>query len=61
MAPRRIVTFNWVTADGYFAGADRNLDWVVPDEEQAKPAAESISDFDTVLFGRPTYELFEGF
>jgi dihydrofolate reductase len=61
MAPRRIVTFDWVTADGYFAGADGNLDWVVPDEEQARAAAEGISGFDTVVFGRRTYELFEGF
>ncbi len=61
MAPRRIVTFTWVTADGYFAAADGNLDWVVPDEEQARAAAEGISGFDTVMFGRRTYELFEGF
>lgn len=61
MAPRRIVTFTWVTADGYFAAADGNLDWVVPDEEQARAAAEGISGFDTVIFGRRTYELFEGF
>jgi len=58
---RRIVTFNWVTVDGYFAGPDGNLEWVVPDEEQAKAAAEGIPGFDTVLFGRRTYELFEGF
>lgn len=58
---RRIVMFNWVSVDGYFAGPDGNLDWVVPDEEQAKAAAKSISNFDTVLFGRRTYELFEGF
>ena len=37
------------------------MDWVVPDEEQAKAAAEGIPKFDTVLFGRRTYELFEGF
>jgi dihydrofolate reductase len=58
---RRIVMFNWVTADGYFAAPDGNLDWVVPDEEQAKAAAADITSFDTVLFGRRTYELFEGF
>ncbi len=58
---RRIVMFNWVSADGYFAGPDGNLEWVVPDEEQAKAAAEAIPGFDTVLFGRRTYELFEGF
>ena len=58
---RRIVMFNWATADGYFAGPDGNLDWVVPDEEQSKAAAESMAGFDTILFGRRTYELFEGF
>ncbi len=58
---RRIVTFNWMTANGYFAAADGNLDWVVPDEEQAKAAAAGIPLFDTMLFGRRTYELFEKF
>jgi dihydrofolate reductase len=58
---RRIVMFNWLTADGYFAGCDGNLEWVFPDEEQAKGAAEAIPGFDTVLFGCRTYELFEGF
>jgi dihydrofolate reductase len=58
---RRIVMFNWVTTDGYFAGPDGNLDWVVPDQEQAKTAAAGIPGFDTVLFGRVTYKLFEGF
>ena len=58
---RRIVMFNWLTADGYFAGPDGNLNWVVPDEEQAKAAAAGISGVDTFLFGRRTYELFEGF
>ena len=60
-AKRRIVMFNWMTANGYFAGADGNLDWVVPDEQQAKAAVDGIPLFDTVLFGRRTYELFEKF
>jgi dihydrofolate reductase len=58
---RRLVTFNWVTADGYFAAPDGNLKWVVPDDEQVKAAVESIPRFDTVLFGRVTYARFEGF
>ena len=39
--------FNWLTADGYFAGADGNLGWVVPDDQQAKAAADGIPGFDT--------------
>jgi dihydrofolate reductase len=53
--------FNWVTAGGYFAGPDGDLDWVVPDDEQAKTNAEGMPNFDTILFGRRTYEIFEGF
>jgi dihydrofolate reductase len=53
--------FNWVTADGYFAASDGNLEWVVPDPEQVKAAVEAIPRFDTILFGRRTYELFAGF
>jgi len=53
--------FNWLTADGYFAGADGNLDWVVPDDEQARRAAATIGEVDTVLFGRRTYQRFERF
>jgi len=60
---RRIVMFNRVTADGYFAGVDGNLNWVVPDQELDRSAAAAIerADTDTILFGRRTYELFEAF
>jgi hypothetical protein len=40
--------------DGYFARSDGNLDWVVPDDEQAKAAVEGIPRNDTILFGRRT-------
>ena len=58
---RRIVMFNRVTMDGYFAGPDGNLDWVVPDDAIDDAAASAIPGFDTILFGRRTYEMFEGF
>lgn len=58
---RRIVMFNRVTADGYFAGLDGNLDWVVPEPGIDKAGAAAIKEFDTVLFGRRTYELFKKF
>jgi dihydrofolate reductase len=58
---RRIVAFDRVTADGYFAGPDGSLDWVVPEPELDKAAAEGLSGTGTILFGRRTYEMFEGF
>ena len=58
---RRIVMFNRVTPDGYFAGPDGNLDWVVLEEELDKAAGEGMPGVGTILFGRRTYELFESF
>ena len=58
---RRILAFDWLTADGYFAASDGSLSWVVPDDEQARAAVAGIEAADTVLFGRRTYELFERF
>jgi dihydrofolate reductase len=66
---RRITVFDRVSADGYFAGPDGNLDWVVPDDEVDKEAAQEIDKsaaggsqgVGTVLFGRRTYEMFAAF
>jgi dihydrofolate reductase len=53
--------FNHVTADGYFAGADGNLNWVVQDAEIDEAAVRRMASVDTILLGRRTYELFEAF
>lgn len=45
----RIMMFNRVTADGYFAAADGGLGWAVPDEEIA--AMKSRPGNDMILFG----------
>jgi dihydrofolate reductase len=58
---RQIMMFNRVSEDGYFAGPDGNLDWVVPDEQVDKEGAAGIPEIDTVLFGRKTYQMFERF
>jgi dihydrofolate reductase len=55
---RRITMFNRVSADGYFAGPDGNLNWVVPDPDVDKAGVAGIPETDTVLFGRKTYEMF---
>jgi len=58
---RRIVMFNRVSADGYFASSSGSLDWAVPDEALDRAGAERMQDFDTMLFGRHTYDAFESF
>ena len=58
---RRIVMFNRVSADGYFASTDGALDWTVPDDTIDRAGAARMQDFDTMLFGRHTYDAFESF
>ena len=58
---RRIVMFNRVSAEGFFATPDGKLDWVVPEPELDKAAAEGMTGTDTIMFGRKTYEMFESF
>jgi dihydrofolate reductase len=58
---RKIVMFNRVSADGCFAAADGNLDWVVPDAQVDKLGAAGIPGTDTVIMGRRTYERFASF
>lgn len=58
---RRIVTFDNVSAEGYFADPDGKLEWVVPDDEIYRTAAARTPEIDMILFGRRTYQMFEGF
>ena len=58
---RRIVMFNHVSADGYFASSDGSLDWVVSDDKLSESVMENGPTFGTVLFGRRTYQMFEQF
>ena len=58
---RQIVVFDRVSADGYYASTDGNLNWAVPEPELDKGAAGSLDGADTMLFGRRTYNMFESF
>jgi len=58
---RRLLMFNRVSMDGYFADANGGLDWVVQEPELDKNAAGNLGDNGTILFGRKTYDGFESF
>lgn len=58
---RKIIVFNLVSVDGYFAGVDGNIDWHNVDDEFNKFAVEQTQAIDTIIFGRTTYQIFEEF
>ncbi len=55
---RRIVVFNRITLDGFYAGPNGEIDWFIPDPELDK-AVHAGASADTLLAGRITYQLFE--
>lgn len=64
---RRIVMFNWVSIDGYFAGLNGEIDWIIRDPEVDQALRESDTNnaqaesggSDTMLLGNATYTMFE--
>lgn len=58
---RKIVVFNLISLDGYFAGSEGDIDWHIVDNEFNKFAIEQTSQFGGIIFGRITYELFESY
>src|SRR5882762_10290184 len=58
---RKLIVFNLVSLDGYFAGPNGEIDWHNVDEEFNTFAVEQTKTFGAILFGRTTYELFESY
>jgi dihydrofolate reductase len=58
---RKIIVSEMISADGFFAGTDGNIDWHVVDEEFNQYAIDLLNTLDTILFGRVTYEMFESY
>src|SRR5689334_5366584 len=64
---RRIVMFNWVSIDGFFAGPNGEIDWILRDPNVDRALRESGTDTeqtnsagsDTMLLGNTTYTMFE--
>jgi len=54
---RKVLVFNLVSLDGYFAGPNREIDWHNVGAEEDEYAVEGITSGSTLLFGRLTYEL----
>jgi dihydrofolate reductase len=57
---RKIITTTWVTLDGFIAGPNQEMDWVIVDEEMGRYEDDIVSAADTLLLGRVTYQSFAG-
>ena len=58
---RRVIMFNMMSLDGFFARPDGDLDWHNVDEEFQEFAIEQTGDAGALLFGRVTYEMMASF
>ena len=58
---RKLMVFNLITLDGYFAGRDGDISWHNVDPEFTEYAIEKVNAGNTLIFGRVTYELMAGY
>lgn len=57
----KIIVFNMLTLDGFFAGVDGEISWHNVDAEFNDFAIKQTPEFGTLIFGRITYELMAGY
>lgn len=56
----KIITTTWISLDGFIAGPNGEMDWVLVDEEMGKYEDAIVSASDTLVLGRVTYQSFAG-
>jgi dihydrofolate reductase len=58
---RKIISFMHVSLDGFVAGPNGEMDWIKVDQEIFDYVGNRISDGDTALYGRVTYQMMESY
>ncbi|HNR08713.1 MAG TPA: dihydrofolate reductase family protein [Saprospiraceae bacterium] len=58
---RKIISFMHLSLDGFVAGPRGELNWVKVDEEIFDFVGKRISQTDTALYGRVTYQMMENY
>jgi dihydrofolate reductase len=53
----KLIVFNMVSADGFFEGKNRELNWHTVDADFNNFSIAQLEAADTLIFGRVTYEL----
>ncbi|HVG40439.1 MAG TPA: dihydrofolate reductase family protein, partial [Chitinophagaceae bacterium] len=55
------ISFMHLSLDGFVAGPNGEMDWINVDEEIFDHVGKRISETDTALYGRVTFEMMEGY
>jgi dihydrofolate reductase len=58
---RKIISFMHISLDGFVAGLNGEMDWIKVDEEIFDYVGKRISEGDTALYGRVTYQMMEDY
>jgi dihydrofolate reductase len=58
---RKIISFMHISLDGFVAGPNGEMDWIKVNEEIFDHVGKRISDSDTALYGRVTYQMMESY
>jgi|GEM_PF-121649 len=58
---RKIISFMHLSLDGFAAGPNGEMNWIKVDEEIFDHVGKRISESDTALYGRVTYEMMESY
>ncbi len=58
---RKIISFMHISLDGFVAGPNGEMNWIKVDEEIFDHVGKRISETDTALYGRVTYQMMENY
>ena len=58
---RKIISFMHISLDGFVAGPKGEMNWIKVDEEIFDHVGKRISETDSALYGRLTYEMMENY
>ena len=58
---RKIISFMHLSLDGFVAGPNGEMDWIKVDEEIFDHVGRRISEGNTALYGRVTYQMMESY
>jgi dihydrofolate reductase len=58
---RKVISFMHMSLDGFVAGPNGEMDWIKVDQEIFDHVGKRISEGDTALYGRVTYQMMESY